>query len=212
MPYVGGPDGLIVPLPKGFVGGILAPEDQGDIAVAPGEGFRIVRPLPPGQRAFVGGFSLPVDDGEVTWKLDLPFGALDSGMEILKTPDMQVDTHGNVKGETVTVPQGTYFVLSPISIMPKQAMVMTISGLPSVPGWRVWLPRLVGMLVVIVMIAGVTVAIRRKNPDAATTADREARRQKLLDELVELEKAGKDGKRRDQVMRELEKLWDDGAA
>lgn len=212
MPYVGGPDGLVVPLPKGFVGGILAPEDQGDIAVAPGEGFRIVRPLPPGQRSFVGGFSLPVSHGEVSWNLDLPFGALDSGMEIRQTPGMQVQTPPGANGQTVTVPQGTYFVLSPISIMPKQSMVMTISGLPSLPGWRVWLPRIIGGVVVIVMIGGVTIAIRRKNPDTASTADRDARRQKLLDELVELEKAGKDGKRRDQVMRELEKLWDDGAA
>ena len=62
------------------------------------------------------------------------------------------------------------------------------------------------------MIVGVTVAIRRRKPDAASAGSREARRGKLLDELVELEKSGKNEKRREQVTRELEQLWDDGAA
>lgn len=212
MPYVGGADGLILPLPKGFVGGLVAEQDQGDVSVAPGEGFRIMRPIAPGERAFHGGFSLPVKDGDVTWNLDLPFGAFGSEMEILQTPGMQVQTPPGVNRQSVTVPQGTYVVLTQISILPKQSMRMTLTGLPSVPGWRVWLPRAVGVLVVLVMVGGLVIALRRKNPNGASTVERDARRQKLLDELVELEKAGKQGKRRDQVMRELEQLWDDGAA
>jgi hypothetical protein len=218
MPYVGGPDGLLVPLPKGFVGGLVAEKDQGDVALTPGEGFRIMKPIAPGQRTFHGAFSLPVDDGEVTWNMDLPFGAFNSGMEIMQVPGMQVKTPPNVRGETATVPQGTFFVLPQISILPKQSMVMTISGLPAPPAWRVWLPRLMGIVVVLLIIGGVVFALTRKKTDTKTTAGRDARRQQLLDELVELEKAAKNDKspadsarRREQIMTELEGLWDDAA-
>ncbi|HEY5924479.1 MAG TPA: hypothetical protein VIV11_22530 [Kofleriaceae bacterium] len=214
MPYVGGPDGLLLPLPKGFMGGLVAEKDQGDVALTPGEGFRIVRPIAPGQRTFHGAFSLQSDGGEVTWNWDLPLGAFNSGIEILQVPGMHVQTPPNVRGETATIPQGTFFVLPQISILPKQSMVMTISGLPSAPGWRVWLPRFIGIIVVGLMIAGVVFALNRSKADAAATAERDARRQKLLDELVELEKhdkTSKTEKRREQLMAELEKLWDDAA-
>jgi hypothetical protein len=210
-PYVGGPDGVVIPLPKRFVGGQVAERDQGDVAVAPGEGFRIVKPIAPGQRVFVGAFSLPVKAGEVKWDLDLPFGAFQSGMEILQVPGMRVDTPPGVRGETATVEQGTFFVLPEISILPKQSMVMTITGLPAPAAWRTWLPRIIGVLVVIVMIGGVYMALTRNRPDTAADKAREAKRQKLLDELVELEKSGKNEKRREQIMNELEKLWGDAA-
>jgi hypothetical protein len=212
MPYTGGADGILLPLPKGFVGGLVAEKDQHDVALAQGEGFRIVRPIAPGARTFHGAFSLPVDNGEATWNMDLPFGAWNSGLEILQVPGMHVVTPPGVKGETATVPQGTYFVLPQIQILPKQSMVMTISGLPAPPTWRRWLPRLIGILVVLLMAGGVWFALTHNRPDSTSTAAREARRQKLLDELVELEKSGKNEKRREQIMAELEALWDDAAA
>src|SRR6185503_9975932 len=36
-PYVGGPDGLVIPLPKHFKGAQIAEQDQGDVSVAQGE-------------------------------------------------------------------------------------------------------------------------------------------------------------------------------
>jgi hypothetical protein len=119
---------------------------------------------------------------------------------------MSVQTPAGVEGKTVTVPQGTYYVLPNISILPKQSMVMTISGLPSPPGWRKWVPRVVGILVVLVMLGGLTFALMRsRTQDTA----RRQKRQQLLDELVELEKSRSNSQRRDQVMAELERLWDD---
>ncbi len=211
-PYVGGPDGVMVNLPRGFVGGILADEDQADVAVVPDEGFRILRPIPPGRRRFLGGFSLPVENGTVKWAWDLPLGTFNSGIQFQQVPGMSVQTPPGVNGQTVTDPQqGTFFVLPQISILPKQSMVMTLTGLPSPAAWRVWLPRLIGVLVVAMMVGGLALALRRSRPDAAATAAREARRQKLLDELVELEKSGKNQKRREQIMAELESLWGDAA-
>ncbi|MEO8551832.1 MAG: carboxypeptidase-like regulatory domain-containing protein, partial [Kofleriaceae bacterium] len=43
-PYVGGTDGLIIPLPAHFKGARVNEQDQDDVAVAQGEGFRIGRP------------------------------------------------------------------------------------------------------------------------------------------------------------------------
>src|SRR5207249_3720672 len=79
-PYVGGADGLLIPLPRGFHGAILADRDQGEVAVVPGEGYRVVRPIPPGGKDFHGAFALPVEAGKVEWSLDLPLGTDESGL------------------------------------------------------------------------------------------------------------------------------------
>lgn len=207
-PYRAGPDGLLIPMPHAFKGGIVAETDQSEVAVAAGEGFRIARPIPPLGRKFHAAFSLPVDDGKVAWSLDLPMGAFESELVLLKTPGMTVQTPPNVNSETRTVPQGTFVLLGPITIMPKQSMVMSIDGLPSPPAWRRWVSDLVGILVVGLIVAGVGFALVRKPAAAATAAvTSDARRQKLLDELVELERAGGNPKRREQLLGELEQLW-----
>ncbi|HEU4731208.1 MAG TPA: hypothetical protein VFT22_25115 [Kofleriaceae bacterium] len=205
-PYRGGPDGLIVPMPKGFKGGVVFDPDQNEVAVAQGEGFRIIRPIPPGGRAFHGGFSLPVDQGKVAWALDLPLGLYESEFDIRQTPGMTVHTPPGVSGEVRTVPQGTFYVMDSLSITPKKSMVMTIEGLPSEPAWRRWVPRIVGVLVVGVMLAGLGFALLRK-PVRPTAVSSDVRRQRLLDELVELERAGGNPKRREQLLDELEDLW-----
>lgn len=206
-PYRAGPDGLMLPLPKGFKGGVVYDPDQPEVSVAAGEGFRVVRPIPPGGRKFHGGFSLPVEAGNVAWAFDLPLGSYQSEIDIKQTPGMKVNTTGNVKAEVHTVPQGTFSVISPITIMKNQSMQMTIEGLPSLPAWRTWIPRVVGLLVVGVMLGGVGFALLRKRPAATVAESSGARRQGLLDELVALERAGGNPKRREQLLDELEELW-----
>jgi hypothetical protein len=60
--------------------------------------------------------------------------------------------------------------------------------------------------VLLVIVGGIAFALARKR--GPTDDEREARRQKLLDELVELQRSGKNPKRREQIMAELESLWD----
>ena len=206
-PYRAGPDGLMIPLPKGFKGGVVYDPDQPEVSVAAGEGFRVVRPIPPGGRKFHGGFSLGVEDGSVAWAFDLPLGAFQSEIDVKQTPGMRVSTVGNIKPETHTVPQGTFSVIAPITIMKNQSMHMTVEGLPSLPSWRTWIPRVMGVIVVGVMLAGIGFALLRKRPTAVVTESSGARRQKLLDELVALERAGGNPKRREQLLDELEELW-----
>ena len=50
-PYVGGNDGLVIPLPAHFKGARVDEQDQDDVAVAQGEGFRIVPADPAGRQA-----------------------------------------------------------------------------------------------------------------------------------------------------------------
>jgi hypothetical protein len=214
-PYSGGPDGVLLPLPKGFKAGILAEQDQADIAVVPNEGFRIVRPVPPGGKRFLGGFSLPVEDGTAEWKLDLPFGAYQSGIEIMQVPGMSIKTPPNVTASTETDARGKWYVLPRITILPNQSMVMAVSGMPSTPGWSIWVPRLVALLVVALMLGGLGLAIARRRTVVAAPdgADRAKRRQQLLDELVELERGErtpKEDRRREVLLGELERLWDEG--
>jgi len=210
-PYVGGPDGLAIPLPKRFKGAIVAEKDQADVAVATGEGFRIGRPIPPGGKQFHAGFSLPIEGGQVDWAMDLPLGTFQSGLEILETPGMAVQLPPSVAGEAVTAPKGRFFVVPSISILPKQSMVMTITGLPSEPAWRVWAPRLAGIAVVLTILIGIGVAVRTTQAKRDMASSRNQRRAALLEELVELERANTDSKRRNQITAELETLWDDAS-
>jgi hypothetical protein len=210
-PYAGGPDGVVLPLPKGFKGAVLDKQDQQDIAIDAAEGFRIVRPLGPGRRTFRGGFSLPVENGNVKWAMDLPFGAWESNLNLLEFPGMSVQVPGGVQPEHGQTESGQNLIALPrISIEPKHAMVLSITGLPSAPAWKTWVPRVIGALVVALMVTGVVLALlARRRQSGVEDASRESRRAKLLDELVTLDKAGKDNKRREAVIGELESLWDE---
>ena len=214
IPYVSGPDGMVLPLPAHFKGAIVAERDQADVSVAAGEGYRIVKPIPPGSKKFQGAFSLPVDNGKVEWALDLPYGAFQSGLEILQVPGMEVTgLPPNTPIRTVTVPQGTYYLLEQIQILPRQAMTMTITGLPAPATWGVWMPRFVGVLVIVLMAGGVVLALAGKR-DSVVDVARTSKRGALLDELVKLEKIAKTdpsdalAAQREAVIAELEKHWD----
>jgi hypothetical protein len=206
IPYRASPDGLTIPLPKGHKGGVVAEMHQADVAVVPGEGFRILKPLPPGSGTqFVGGFSMPVDGGTVTWALDLPQGTLNSDIHIRETPGMTVELPQGVRGQVKPGKDGNpYFMIENIGIGRGKAMTMTVRGLPSPAAWRIWVPRFVGLLVVATILAGLVFAIGTKR---SATAEAAARRSALLDELVQLERTGGDPKRKEQLMTELEKLW-----
>lgn len=224
-PYRGGADGIVLPAPKGFRGGVVAEMDQNDVAVAPDEGFRIARPLAPGQKQFHAGFSLPIDDGEVTWKLDLPFGAFESGVQFRPIAGMRITPPTGVGLDLRHVKTGEpcgsidegptenpcmYVMDHPadgqgngMTLMPQTQMKLAIAGLPAPPSWSRWMPRVLGLLVVGTMVAGVGFALARKPENPA----RHLRREQLMKELVELEKTGGDPDRREALLQELEGLW-----
>lgn len=210
-PYKATNDGLVIELPKGYKGAIIAPQDQKEVSVATGEGFRILRPIPPGGRKFRAGFSMPIENGSVDWKFKLPMGAWNSVMRIRQTPGMSVKLPKGLTGATQMATTGEpWFIIENITIERKQPFSMTISGFPAEAQWKIWAPRIIGVLVLMMVLGGLAFALlarERRGPDT----DNAARREKLMTELVELEKRGietsRDRNRREQLIDELERTW-----
>ena len=213
-PYKASPDGLMIPLPKGHKGGVVAEMNQNEVAVVPGEGLRVMRPLPPGSGiSFIAGFSMVADGGNVDWSLDLPLGSgtissgrlVGSDIHIRESPGMTVTLPNNVHGAVKPGKDNNrYYMIEGITVPKGRSIEMTIHGLPAPAAWKTWVPRLVGIVVVLTIMGGVAFALFGKR---AVVSAHAARRSALLDELVELERTGSDPRRRDRVMSELEKLW-----
>ena len=212
-PYKATADGLDIPLPHGFKGAVIADRDQQVAAVAAGVGFRVPRPLAPaGPTVFKAGFSLPVDGGSVEWQQDLPLGTVESWMKIVQMPTMSVEAPPGSQGTVAETEAGPMYQIPRITIPDGHSMVLKVHGLPQPPAWKIWLPRLVGILVILVIGGGIAFAVTRAGGGRAKSDPaREARRARLMDELVELERSGKDARRRESLLAELEKLWDDAA-
>jgi hypothetical protein len=211
-PYRDGPDGILVPLPEGFSGPVIF-DVKDQVATEP-KGFRILRPLPPGGLRFHGGFSLKIKDGGIRWDMELPRGVFDSGIQIRMTEGMKVDVPSGEDGRVMRDDDGTpYYVIPNISIRPGQRMVMSINNLPSEPMWKVWVPRLVGILGLLVVGIGLFAAFSVRRPALATAAVdttkvSRARIDALYDELVALDRGGKGeaSPRRAEILAELERL------
>lgn len=197
------PDELVIPLPAGFTGAIVRDDFQQDVGVDPSRGFIIRRPLPPGGFQFVGAFSLKVHDGEVRWSMPLPLGAFESGLEFQHSGDSRLVLPREVRNmnvQNVDDKRGRFAVLSPITILPKQSMNFTISGLPHEASWRSWGRRAAGVLVLLLLATTATLALWR--PRRTPTARFDA----LLDELAALDAADGDPTRRAKLLDELETL------
>jgi hypothetical protein len=206
IPYLDSADGLLVKLPKGHLGGVVGEEFQGEVSVAQGEGYRILRALAPGPTQWEAGFSMKSDDGKVDWRMDLPLGAFQSMIQVRDFPGLEVQAPGGRQGDMQVGRSGTrWLTFDNIMIPTHQSMAMTIKGLPSHPKWKKWVPRVVGLLVVAIMLGGIAFALTRKRTSDETA---NAKKADLMDELVELEKKNVDPKRRDQILSELERIWD----
>jgi hypothetical protein len=209
IPYRATADGMLVQLPKGHVGGVVGERFQGEVSVAQGEGFRIVRALPPGWTEFEAGFSMKSDDGQVKWHFDLPYGAFQSILQIRWFPELDVQLPEGVTGDRYIGQSGAeWFRIDDIMIPTNRSMVMTIGGLPSHAAWKKWVPRIVGIAVVLLMLGGIVLALTRKPAAAAEASGTAKRREELMNELVELERTGDDPARREQILTELERIWE----
>ncbi len=205
MPYSAGPDGMVIPLPKGFQGAKVAEEQQNLASITPGEGVRVVRPLGPGRTQFTVTYLMESEGGALDWDLDIKQDLYQATMQIRLHGDMTVKPRG-AEGRTATARDGgQWFLLDNVNIRAGQSMQMKITGMPQEPEWRIWVPRMIGLLVFGLLLAGIVFAVVR--PPAAVALSGNRRRAVLLDELVELERTGANPARREQVLAELERLW-----
>jgi hypothetical protein len=194
-------DGLIIPLPRGTVGGSVDEADQARVKVDRKRGFVWRGALPPGQREFIGGFALPVEDGVVDFEMPVPYG-VESAQLIF----------GYARGVTVLGPAGVstrvepplgqptrdgrrFLIVSDISIAPGDALKLRISGLPQPPSWHGWARLGVGLSVLGLCVLAGTVAVRGKTPAPPAAADLASRleRDRLYEQLVALEKQRRGG-------------------
>ncbi|HUQ08068.1 MAG TPA: hypothetical protein VM261_36485 [Kofleriaceae bacterium] len=202
---IGKPEELVIPLPKGFIGGTVDPQFAEQVGIDATRGFIVREPVPPGGMGFVGHFSLKTDEGSVTWDLDLPYGTLESGMEIKRTKDMTLDLGPKMPVQEATDERGSWYVLSPISVQPKQRMVFTVNGLPQPPAWTRWSRDIVGLVVLAIVLAAIALAVflRPKAKTVSTT-----RYDELIEELATLGEASDPAvtEKREQLLTELETL------
>jgi hypothetical protein len=212
-PYQASADGLIVPLPDGFKGQVVAETQEVGKDDA---GFRILRPLPPFGLVFHAGFSLPIHDEDLSVDMPLPVGLWQGDLAVRLLPGMDVvpPQLPGVSTQHATDSGNQWFVMHNLTVMPTPSgpvphLTFEIQGLPTKAAWRVMVPRIVGILVIfMVLIAGAIAigAATRGRPETARTA-RRGRIDALYDQLVALERDGdKDSPRHAATVRELEGL------
>lgn len=199
-PYHPGPDGLLIPLPRGFGAGRVAEKDQLHVGVKPGEGVVWRSALPPGQREFDITFFIPVDGGEAEIDWPMPYGAIDSqlvfqkykGMEVSRVAEADVVDDPGQHGEPFLLVRG-------INRQPGTLLSVNISGLPQRPLWQRIGQVVAGVLGLgLLLTAAVILANRRRDATAvsvdAARAQATIERDQLFDQLVALEKRHRDGK------------------
>ncbi|HVV84218.1 MAG TPA: hypothetical protein VHE35_14195 [Kofleriaceae bacterium] len=211
-PYMATKDGhttdLALPMPAAATGLQVRDDFASLVGTDPERGFILRRPIPPGGLDFYAGFSIKVDDGVARWDMPLPIGSFESGLELLRpntTTRIVVAPGTKVAIDEAKDSRGTFWVMSPITIPPSQRMVFTVTGLPKPPAWNWWSKAIVGAIVLVILLGGLGLALHRGAAEAARDATR-ARYDRLLDELVGLERDGADPVRRAALLAELEAL------
>jgi hypothetical protein len=206
-PVRGDADGLVIPFPANMRHPVVAAKDQNVAAVAPGEGYRILRPIPPGGVAFGFGFDVSIDGGTSTVAFPSKFGTMGARFRVRQNPGQVVTTPPGQKG--TLAPTSDWYVIQNITINPGQEFSVTVTGLPSDASWKIWMPRILGVLVLLILIGGIGYALAQKPPETAPVDAK--RRETLLEELVALEKRGnlnaKERKEREKLIDELERIW-----
>jgi hypothetical protein len=193
IPFDPGKDGLLIPLPAGFVGAGLAEEAQSRVSIDTDRGFLWKGAIPPGSRQFTGGFSMHVVDGGFDFDMPVPYGAAQSNLIFLYEEGMEFNLPGGLKGKLKQNDFGRqFYVVNRIDIQPGTRMIMSVRGLPQYPAWRKYLQYGVG-IVVLSLIGAVLVVIFRRRPEDEETVDESKsdwgsrKREQLYDALVDLE-------------------------
>ena len=226
-PWDPGPEGLVMPLPVGFVGAQVEEEMSHKVSVDPDRGFIWRGAVPPGGARFMTAFSLPVNGGGISFDMPLPLGAMNSLLALSHTPGMEVDVPPGSEGRFMEDNGGRrHYVVGGINIAPMKRMVLSVSGLPTRPAWQRYLAWSVGVAVLCMLAWGLfgVFAQRRRDTRAAMAGARDEqaaaqrgklkqRREHLLDELVTLEAKKSDlaedeyQKRRGKLTRQLETVY-----
>ncbi len=190
-PYDTGDGGVSIPLPSAYVGAQVFEKYQENVKVVRGKGFRYLGTVPPGGFQFQAGFTIKIKDGAFAFDMPLPYGVFNSSMSFGQTPGMKVNAPAGGSGHVKRGENGKlFYVMNGITILPKQRMVFSVSGLPRAADWKAKAALAAGVLVLL-LLGWALVVIMRRQPEQGV-GDEERRelmrqRETLLDELVDLE-------------------------
>jgi len=215
VPYDPGPDGFLIPLPKSFVGANVPEEQSRLVKVISGRGLVWKSVIPPGGIQVTAAFTVPVDEGAFDFDMDLPNGAFNSDLRIEHTKGMQVRVGGNLAGEIQTRADGReFYVIPDINLSPNQRLLVKVSGMPHVPRWRRQARLAAGVIALVFLFWALSAVLFRTRRTAEPKSPEEMR-ERLLDELADLERRKRAGqiagpryqRSRDQLVRKLEPLY-----
>jgi hypothetical protein len=184
---------LLLPLPDNFAGAQVASENEDNVKIIDKKGFMwkgFGGAVPPGGLDFRAAFTIPLADGSIDFDMPLPYGVFNSNLTFDYTPGMKVQVPGRARGQVRSTDNGKkFYVMRGITILPKQRMVMRVSGLPQHESWRRYVSYAVGVSVLLLLsltVAGVALARRREESDGRGQLSNQ--RDQLLEELVSLER------------------------
>jgi hypothetical protein len=196
-----GPEGLLLPLPQGFRSASIPEESGMMFSLVPGKGLLRKGAVPPGQLTGVVQFALGADGGRVMFDMPAPIGMFQSQVAIVKAPGMVTNPSAGALAapELRRAEDGReYYILSGFTVPPGESLRFEIAGLPTPAKWQGWVKALAGAVAILLVGLAVAVAVRQprvvaapRDPAAIEKAKRDlgARREKLYDELVALERA-----------------------
>lgn len=219
-PWVPKDGELLLPLPDGFAGAQVADEDEDNVKIIEKKGFLwkgFAGAVPPGGLDFRAAFTVPLERGTVDFDMPLPWGVFNSNLTFDYADGMKVKVPGRARGQVRQLEDGRkFYVMRGITILPKQRMVMQISGLPQTEAWRRYVDYAVGVGVLILLtlgVVGVAMARRREQNDERLQLTKQ--RERLLEELVALERKREEGKVADKkyektkanLVKQLERIY-----
>lgn len=186
--------GLELGLPTGFRG-LRAAETMDDLKVEPieGKGSRWTGAFPPGQWTVQYDFKLPYD-GEAAYDVDLPLPSrvLNAAVRVAGRKGTLVRVDGFDPPKEDIAPNGARFLTAMKRGDPNNPIMrlsIHVSGLPE-PGPEKWVAILIGLGG---LLAGIF-ALARVSPESAAPAPiRKRMRERLLADIVALEKAHRAG-------------------
>ncbi|RMH43874.1 MAG: hypothetical protein D6689_03875 [Deltaproteobacteria bacterium] len=215
-PYLPGDEGIVIPLPRGFVAASVDEQNQMRVKVDKQRGLVWRGAFPPGQRAFVAQFAIPIEDGRADFVLPLPFGAIDSQISLRANAGVvkrlercrkrgqdprvcdgieagklvESDQIGPARFSTLADSGTTFLVMPGINVRAGGTLRIAFKGLPQPPRmWR-YAGAAAAAIATIFIALGIATAMRSAGDRARDTRRDELviERDDLLRKLVALEK------------------------
>jgi hypothetical protein len=201
---------LIINLPSAATRGTLM-QGSSRLARVDGDRVTITGPFPPGTTAVQIGYTLPYSGDSVTIEQRWPAAFEQVFVAVEKVGDLRLSSPQLPEQQEADA-SGTRFVMGRgARINANEALVLSLSGLPH----RSVLVRNVGMgVAAVVLLIGFWAAFSGAAPRRTHDAHLAARREKLFNELVELERQHKAGRlddkryaaRRQTLVAQLERV------